>query len=964
MIKLKTLQHHTGFTLWLLLLAGLGLMLSPLQALADASSTVGFTPPSSDYSVSYLENLFGNVDGVLYGTGSQMMGAIFKVFNGAVLALGGVVITYTLMVGTMNTAHEGKMLGQKWSSIWVPIRSTIGLALLLPKASGYCLMQIFVMWIVVQGVGAADKVWNAALDYLNSGGVIIRANMDTESTTKGDENAISTGAVSMLGGEVCMIGLQKKLETLRDSYLDSKDAGGGPCSGQPSTDMQNFCDTPVPDFLVTFNAEKFQTSHTSQTEFTHPMPYFDSTAEPIYAPLNGICGNIHWKAIPTSTLEDINGSISGLSNQDMASTAMSRATAIQQMFLDLEATAQLMIENDPKITISTNSTSNPAYPDVATNVFGVPYLSSGDVACTTYSDDCVLWGGANGSDGKMHAAIFQGNEIDNAVAVYNGVMASTVELINDANNETNWDNGRDFIDNAKTNGWLTAGSYFFDLVYLNGSASASTETDTDTGLDGSLSTPSELMVGFNANPVCQSGKPSDTLCVWYEQKKIDVEDVQRLINNGSGEQPSTKVTSNSTAISGQAASTAYGFVQNALLMVQPSEPPMKAPQFSMNFNFSFENSLFSLPSESFDCGPLPLTGYCLGRALGDAFYNQVFRGIFNYLVLGFSQLMGLVLLASFYIPLEFFSVVFENGMAFISDPGANPIVSLASMGTAFINYSFQMWIDLFTICVAMLLIPVIGIFVFPIGVLLIMITSPILIAWSGIFIAIGFSTAYYVPVMPYMLFIFGVIGWLMAVIEAMVAAPIVALGMTHPEGDGALGKADQAIMILMNVFLRPAMMIIGYLAAIALCYVSIWILNSGFSHVMQFIQGDSSTGNAWKGGSGYTNWAGMYGFFFSVLIYTTMYLTLAQKAFDLIYTLPDHIMTWIGGPASQVGEKTAQWGEETKGKVTEAGKETLNAQAQMGKKVTGAAQMAAEAAAQSQGAPPGTVSTLTGGGKS
>ncbi len=50
------------------------------------------------------------------------------------------------------------------------IRSTLGLALLIPKASGYCLMQIFVMWVVVQGVGAADKIWEAALGYLNRGG--------------------------------------------------------------------------------------------------------------------------------------------------------------------------------------------------------------------------------------------------------------------------------------------------------------------------------------------------------------------------------------------------------------------------------------------------------------------------------------------------------------------------------------------------------------------------------------------------------------------------------------------------------------------------------------------------------------------------------------------------------------------------------------------------------------------------
>ena len=183
----------------------------PLLASADSLS---FAPPPGDISVIFLGNIFGIVDGVLHGTGSQIMGAMFGVFNAAVLALGGIVIMYTLIVGTMNTAHEGQMLGQKWSSIWIPVRSTIGLALLIPKASGYCLMQVMIMWVVIQGVGAADKVWNAALNYLNRGGVIIQAQMDPAKSLNAAGSEIATGASVILAANVCMAGLQKQLETL------------------------------------------------------------------------------------------------------------------------------------------------------------------------------------------------------------------------------------------------------------------------------------------------------------------------------------------------------------------------------------------------------------------------------------------------------------------------------------------------------------------------------------------------------------------------------------------------------------------------------------------------------------------------------------------------------------------------------------------------------------------------------
>src|SRR5688572_4846657 len=123
------------------LLTCLFLSFFPVLVLADNGS-LSFAPPATDFSVIFLGNLFGIVDGVLHGTGSQIMGSMFSVFNSAVLALGGIIIMYTLIVSTMNTAHEGQMLGQKWNSIWIPVRSTLGLALLIPKASGYCLMQI------------------------------------------------------------------------------------------------------------------------------------------------------------------------------------------------------------------------------------------------------------------------------------------------------------------------------------------------------------------------------------------------------------------------------------------------------------------------------------------------------------------------------------------------------------------------------------------------------------------------------------------------------------------------------------------------------------------------------------------------------------------------------------------------------------------------------------------------------
>jgi defect in organelle trafficking protein DotA len=55
----------------------------------DASGgTIQLTVAPNDLSVRFLSNIFGVVDGVLHGSGSQIFGQMFGVFNSAVLTLG------------------------------------------------------------------------------------------------------------------------------------------------------------------------------------------------------------------------------------------------------------------------------------------------------------------------------------------------------------------------------------------------------------------------------------------------------------------------------------------------------------------------------------------------------------------------------------------------------------------------------------------------------------------------------------------------------------------------------------------------------------------------------------------------------------------------------------------------------------------------------------------------------------
>jgi len=107
-----------------------------------------FQSHKNDLSMHYLNAVFGSVDGILHGTGGQIAGKMFSIFNSAAITLGGILIAYILVKSTVETAHEGEVLGKKWSTIWVPLRAALGFGLLIPKASGYSIIQIFMMWVV------------------------------------------------------------------------------------------------------------------------------------------------------------------------------------------------------------------------------------------------------------------------------------------------------------------------------------------------------------------------------------------------------------------------------------------------------------------------------------------------------------------------------------------------------------------------------------------------------------------------------------------------------------------------------------------------------------------------------------------------------------------------------------------------------------------------------------------------
>ena len=288
---------------------------------------LNFTPPKSDLSIKLLEQIFGTVDGVLFGTGSQILGAMFSIFNTAVLALGGIVLMYILLVSTLNTAQSGEMLGKKWDSMWIPLRSTLSIALLLPKASGYCTIQVFIMWIIVQGAGAGDRVWEAALGYLARGGVLVADPVDplTKAQKKGKTEDKVKVASAMLNNLVCMAGLQNSLQELRTFVLDQ----GGEDPGI------------VPDFLSRVDIVGREATAAATPNIKREV-VFPPKDIGNYFEFTGICGKLSWAALNQKKLrKNLATGDQGLVQQ----AQRARAVGIQEMYNLLAPAARRIADN-------------------------------------------------------------------------------------------------------------------------------------------------------------------------------------------------------------------------------------------------------------------------------------------------------------------------------------------------------------------------------------------------------------------------------------------------------------------------------------------------------------------------------------------------------------------------------------------------------------------------------------------
>jgi conjugal transfer/type IV secretion protein DotA/TraY len=108
------------------------------------------------------------------GTGPTLIFELLQTLNSVCAAAVSWLIIFTVLVGSVGAAHEGKSLAGRHSSPWVPIRFAFSFAAIapVPVFKGLCAMQILILAGIGVSIDFANQMWTTGLEYVQQYGGI------------------------------------------------------------------------------------------------------------------------------------------------------------------------------------------------------------------------------------------------------------------------------------------------------------------------------------------------------------------------------------------------------------------------------------------------------------------------------------------------------------------------------------------------------------------------------------------------------------------------------------------------------------------------------------------------------------------------------------------------------------------------------------------------------------------------
>lgn len=771
---------------------------------------------SNDQSLCYLAKIFGSMyvipqmgtcTGIAQGGSISLLGTMFQTFNSIILSVAALVVVYVTVVGVMHTAHEGQFMGKNWNNLWLPIRTVLGIAALVPTGSGYSGIQIVMMWFIVQGVGAADMLWNSALGYVQATGSPY-AQVSIPSV------GISNALITLFEDLVCD---SSSRQDFANPYTPGQTAGGyyRATPGNSSFASKG-------DFKIGDNSGKT----TFQLGPQGACGSFTSCDQ------NAVCSGS--KPIACEACKAQNKSLDTIIPilQGIADNFVQADYAYQKFYFDSRnPVLQGQRPPQPPQWVQAYCTANHVTPcSGLSSDLPDPNLGKTDVTNDTINN--LYWPYAMGGPQL-------GNFIDTVTGTYLTDVGTAVNNYIKSQNQNQLANKT--LQDAQKTGWILAGSYYFAISSMSGN----NLKDAIPALD---------------------------------VKEGDLTDQDNILTKN---------------------------------------------QYRNNFA-----AASTLIADAFNQG-----GASDGGGVQDGGGQQAGGGIGSAIP-----------------KLSRMDSVLGNGNNSVKDAfgkgisgqsGTSPLIAIVAVGQTLLYIAEVLFIAFLAVTFSAGILGAISVFalgngamnpVTPGMTLTYFVIMPMLLALLGVLVSTGGLLAVYIPLIPYVVFTMGAISWMLTCVEAMVAGPLVALGILSPSGQhDLLGKSEPAMMLLFSIFLRPSLMIFGLMAAMLLATVVVQMINAAFWNVMIQASGGKATTGA-EIGMALRLALNPLEIVLFICAYVSLIFTALNKCFAAIYLIPQKTMEWMGGRfAGEAGGEEAALSE-TKGGVSRGAGAAAGAGAWAGEK--------------------------------
>lgn len=172
------------------------------------------------------------------------------------------------------------------------------------------------------------------------------------------------------------------------------------------------------------------------------------------------------------------------------------------------------------------------------------------------------------------------------------------------------------------------------------------------------------------------------------------------------------------------------------------------------------------------------------------------------------------------------------------------------------------------------------------------IVKDIAVAAMGPIFLGSWMLAYYLPAVPFTLWVIGLVSMVLLLLVSLAAAPFVALSQAIPSAEhGMFGPARSSYLLLMTIFLRPPLMVIGFAMAV--------ILMTGVGRMVAFAFGTFYAGAEADYVSGVLSGMSM------VFLVGALMLVIAHILFALPNSITESVTRYIGQGQPTLGDETS-----------------------------------------------------------